>query len=121
MGAGLPMAIGAAISTGRPVTLIDGDGSFQMSMHELGTLMTYRDRCNIDIHIIDNGSGGIVSQFARLNGYDPKETTWDTPDFNQIAAAYGLSVTVHKTSEESVFPILEGGHQMDSMTWGYRE
>ena len=115
MGAGLPMAIGAAIATRRQVVLIDGDGSFQMSMNELGTIMT-RD-LDIDIHIINNRSGGIVSQFARLNDYDPQETTWLNPDFKMIADAYGLSLTVHDTDEEGVWPIMEGGHGLDDMTW----
>lgn len=117
MGAGLPMAIGIAIATGKKVVLIDGDGSFQLSLNELGTLAEYYPRCDLHIHILDNSNGGIVSQFARLNGYDPRETTWHNPDFEAIAKAYGLSLTVHKIEEEGVWPILEGGKTADDMTW----
>ena len=117
MGAGLPMAIGTALATGRRVVLIDGDGSFQMSLNELGTWMTYYPRIDLHVHIINNRSGGIVSQFARLNGYDPRETTWINPDFERIAEAYGLNVAVHNVNEEGVWPILESGAELDAMTW----
>lgn len=116
MGAGLPMAIGAALATGRKAVVIDGDGSFQMSMNELGTIAQYGLQDQIEIHIIDNGSGGIVSQFARLQGWNPKETTWTNPRFETIAAAYGLHVNVHQVKEEGVWPILEAGHAMNDMT-----
>lgn len=116
MGAGLPMAIGAAIETSRKVVLIDGDGSFQMSLNELGTYMQYFPRIDLDIHIINNCGGGIVTQFAELNGYSPRETQWDNPDFEMIARAYGLKVKVWKTDEQGCWPILEGGKS--TMTYG---
>ncbi len=117
MGAGLPMAIGAAMETKRKVVLIDGDGSFQLSLNELGTIMCYFPKLDIDIHIIDNGSGGIVSQFCRLNGYDPRETTWSNPDFEGIARAYGLKIVLHRIEEEGCWPIMEGGRIMSDMTY----
>lgn len=117
MGAGLPMAIGAAIETGRKVVLIDGDGSFQLSLNELGTVMAYYPELNLDIHIIDNGGGGIVNQFCHLQGYDPRDTTWINPDFAQIGNAYGVKIKVHRVGEDGVWPILEAGHTMDDMTW----
>jgi acetolactate synthase-1/2/3 large subunit len=113
------MAIGAAIATGRKAIVIDGDGSFQMTMNELGTIAQYGLQDQIEIHIIDNGSGGIVSQFARLNGWNPIETSWATgnPRFETIASAYGLHVNVHHVKEEGVWPILEAGHAMNDMTF----
>lgn len=117
MGAGLPMAIGAAIETQRKVVLIDGDGSFQMSLNELGTYMQYFPRIDLDIHIIDNCGGGIVTQFAELNGYSPRETQWDNPDFEMIARAYGLKVKVWKTDEQGVFPIMESNRRLNDMTY----
>ena len=116
MGAGLPMAIGAGLATGKRTVLIDGDGSFQLSLSELGTWAAYYPRLDLHVHILDNGSGGIVSQFARLNGYDARETIWQNPDFKKIASAYDLSLAVHKVGEEGVWPILEAGHWPD-MTW----
>lgn len=117
MGAGLPMAIGAAMEIKRKVVLIDGDGSFQLSLNELGTIMAHFAELDIDIHIIDNGSGGIVSQFARLQDYDPRETTWINPDFEKIASGYGLKVRVHRVEEVGVWPILESGRLMSDMTY----
>jgi len=121
MGSGLPMAIGAAIATGRKVVLIDGDGSFQMSMNELATLAKYN--LPIDVNVIDNCSGGIVSQFARLQGYDPIETTWGQDISISIPNRPDRkwTITVNYTKEEGVWPILEGGHQMDDMTWFVNE
>ena len=120
MGAGLPMAIGAALATGRKAVVIDGDGSFQMTMNELGTIVQYGLQDQVEVHIVDNGSGGIVSQFARLQGWHPVETEWfaGNPRFEAIAAAYGLSVSVHHTNQEGVWPILEAGKAMDDMTTG---
>ncbi len=115
MGAGLPMAIGASIATGKKAVLIDGDGSFQITMNELGTLKA--TGAQVDIHVMDNGAGGLVSQFARLQGYDPAETTWDNPDFEQIARAYGLDLTVWEVEQEGVWPIVEGGHELTDATY----
>lgn len=116
MGAGLPMAIGASIATGRQAVLIDGDGSFQITANELGTLAAHPE-AKVDIHIMDNGSGGIVSQFMRLQGYNPQETTWRNPDFEKLAAAYGLELTVWQMEQEGTWPIVEGGHRLDDMTY----
>lgn len=115
MGAGIPMAVGSSLSTGKPAIVIDGDGSFQMTMSELGTIA---DRhLDVRINIMQNNAGGIVSQFARSRGYDPIETTWSVPDFDAIGRAYGVEVNVWEVGQEDVLPILESGHSMDDMTW----
>jgi thiamine pyrophosphate-dependent acetolactate synthase large subunit-like protein len=116
MGAGLPMAIGAALAAGKPAVLIDGDGSFQMSLPELASIDDLGLQNLIEIHVIDNASGGLVSQFARLQGWDPSETTWFTPNLAAIEEAYNVAIHVHKVQEEGVWPILEAGHEMDDMT-----
>lgn len=118
MGAGLPMAIGAALATGKDAVLIDGDGSFQMSMNELASVQALGLSDKIDIHIIHNGTGGLVSQFARLQGWQPKETTWRNPRFDWIGDVYRLKVNVHRIKQEGVWPMLEGGHLANDMTDG---
>ena len=62
MGFGLPSAIGAKIA--RPddtVVLIDGDGSFQMNIQELGTV--YCENVPIKMIIMNNQHLGMVAQW----------------------------------------------------------
>lgn len=90
MGFGLPAAIGAKIGApDRTVCLFLGDGGFQMTMQELGTIMQY----NIDIKIIllNNDYLGMVRQWQELffnNRYS--ETTMHNPDFIRLASAYRI-------------------------------
>ncbi|MBD5402064.1 biosynthetic-type acetolactate synthase large subunit, partial [bacterium] len=59
MGFGFPAAIGAAIANPKsPVICISGDGSFQMSMHELATCVDYN--LDLKIFILNNGYLGMV-------------------------------------------------------------
>jgi thiamine pyrophosphate-dependent acetolactate synthase large subunit-like protein len=53
MGSGLPMAIGACYATSNPVVVFDGDGSFQMNLQELQTVV--RNKLPIKIVILNNG------------------------------------------------------------------
>ena len=92
MGYGLPAAIGARI--GRPdvpVTVISGDGSFQMSVQELGTMKQY----GIDVKIIlfNNCRLGMVRelQLTRHGGRYSQVCLDSNPDFVALAAAYGFS------------------------------
>ncbi len=65
MGFGLPAAMGAKL--GRPndqVWCIDGDGSFQMTLHELGTIA--QDNIGVKIAILNNGYLGMVRQWQEL-------------------------------------------------------
>jgi acetolactate synthase-1/2/3 large subunit len=96
MGFGLPAAMGAKV--GRPdntVWLIDGDGSFQMTIHELATLV--QDQIAVKIAIINNGYLGMVRQWQELfYGKRYVATPLSCPDFVKIAEAYcipGLRVT----------------------------
>ena len=91
MGYGLPAAIGAKI--GRPdvpVVVISGDGSFQMSMQELGTMKQH----NIDVRIIlfNNCRLGMVRelQFTKHAGRYSQVCLDSNPDFTALAAAYGF-------------------------------
>ena len=96
MGFGLPAAMGAKV--GRPektVWLIDGDGSFQMTLHELATLV--QDDIAVKIAIMNNGYLGLVRQWQDLiykKNY--VATPLSCPDFVKLAEAYcisGLNVT----------------------------
>jgi len=90
MGFGLPAAIGAQIA--RPddeVWAIVGDGGFQMSLHELATLV--QERLPVRIALINNRCLGMVRQWQTMF-YDRRYEATDlwNPDFVRLAGAYGI-------------------------------
>ncbi len=91
MGFGLPAAIGAKI--GRPdrtVICFLGDGGFQMTMQELGTIMEYG--IGVKIVIMNNNFLGNVRQWQNLFYHRRfSQTPLLNPDFNMLASAYGIS------------------------------
>ncbi len=65
MGFGLPAAIGASIGRpGQMVVLVTGDGSIQMTMQELGTMM--EQELPVKILILNNQSLGMVRQLQEF-------------------------------------------------------
>jgi acetolactate synthase I/II/III large subunit len=96
MGFGLPAAMGAKVGCpDSTVWCVDGDGSFQMTMQELTTLV--QDKINVKIAILNNGYLGMVRQWQELF-YDKNyvSTPLSCPDFVKIAEAScipGLRVT----------------------------
>jgi acetolactate synthase-1/2/3 large subunit len=65
MGFGLPAAIGAwYASPDKPIVLIDGDGSFQMNIQELGTLVA--NRIPVKMFVLNNGYLGMVRQWEDM-------------------------------------------------------
>jgi acetolactate synthase-1/2/3 large subunit len=89
MGFGLPAAIGAAIVSGDPVLLIVGDGSFQLNIQELQTVV--RNGLPIKMVVLDNKCHGMVRQFQQSYfGERYQSTYWgySVPDFAEVARAY---------------------------------
>lgn len=100
MGFGLPAAIGAKLGRPqRPVCLFCGDGGFQMTIQELGTIMEYE--VGVKIIILNNNYLGNVRQWQNLffNGRF-SQTPLLNPDFIAIAKAYGISGEDVSTREE---------------------
>jgi acetolactate synthase-1/2/3 large subunit len=65
MGFGLPAAIGAWFADpSKPVVLIDGDGSFQMNIQELGTVVA--NDIPLKIFVLNNGYLGMVRQWEDM-------------------------------------------------------
>ena len=65
MGFGLPAAIGAWFADpSRPVVLIDGDGSFQMNIQELGTVVA--QRIPLKMFVLNNNFLGMVRQWEDM-------------------------------------------------------
>jgi len=106
MGFGLPGAMGAQVGCPESIVwCIDGDGSFQMTIQELATIV--QERIPVKIAIINNGYLGMVRQWQELF-YKKRyvATPLSCPDFVKIAEGYclpGLRVA-HK---EEVVPALE--------------
>lgn len=90
MGFGLPAAMGAQV--GRPdktVLLFSGDGGFQMTLQELGTISQYN--LPVKMIIFNNNFLGMVRQWQQLfNEMRYAETNMPTPDFPMLAKAYGI-------------------------------
>ena len=90
MGFELPAALGAKI--GRPddiVWCVAGDGGFQMTMQELGTIA--QERAAVKIAIINNGYLGMVRQWQEMfYGGRYVATPLICPDFTKVAEAYDI-------------------------------
>jgi acetolactate synthase-1/2/3 large subunit len=107
MGFGLPSAMGAKV--GRPdaiVVNIDGDGSFQMNIQELGTI--HNDEIDIKMLILNNQHLGMVAQWEdRFYGSKRGNTELANkrverpyPDFVSIAKGYDIpGREIYKKSE----------------------
>jgi acetolactate synthase I/II/III large subunit len=91
MGYSLPTAIGSKI--GRPdseVISVLGDGSFQMSMSELGVIP--QTNVKIIILLFNNSGLGMVRELQKNMGKGFYGVEFnENPDFIKIAEAYGLS------------------------------
>lgn len=92
MGYDLPAAIGAAVACGHSVNCVTGDGSIQMNIQELLTIV--HNKLPIKIFIHSNGGYFAIVQthtnfFGRLSGCT-SETGISMPDFEKIAWAYGI-------------------------------
>jgi acetolactate synthase-1/2/3 large subunit len=90
MGFGVPAAIGAQVA--RPdqeIWAIVGDGGFQMTVQELGTII--QEQLPIHIAIVNNSYLGMVRQWQELF-FDKRyeSTLLMNPDFVMLAQAYGI-------------------------------
>lgn len=100
MGFELPAAVGAQVGCPDATTwVISGDGSFQMTMQELATMV--QESLPLKIAVFHNGYHGMVRQlqelYCRRNYVD---VAIFTPDFVQLARAYGVPAMRVATEEE---------------------
>lgn len=140
MGFGLPSAIGAWFANpDKEIWTVDGDGSFQMSMNELATVV--QEGANIKILLINNSFLGMVRQWQEFF-FDKRyaSTKISGPDFVKIGEAYGIpSIRITKRKEvmdaiafaqktpgpvlieyqvekeDSVYPMVPSGAALDEM------
>ncbi len=101
MGYSVPAAIGAKLARPtRDVVAVCGDGSFQMNLTELGTIM----QNNIDIKIIvmrNNRLGMVRELQSNIYGGRFSGTILGDPDFTKIAEAYGIKTAEVSSNEEA--------------------
>lgn len=90
MGFALPAAMGAKMANPKKqVVAVIGDGGFQMTLQELGTIM--QNNIGVKIIILNNGFLGMVRQWQQL--FFEKRysfTEIQSPDFVALANSYGI-------------------------------
>lgn len=104
MGYSIPAAIGASVGNGKKeIFCIVGDGSFQLNMQELQTIVT--QKLPIKIFVWNNDGYGTIRGHqktifkGRYLGVDAESGT-ALPDFEKIAKAYGIEYCVASTLKE---------------------
>ena len=105
MGYDLPAAIGAAVAApDRDVLCITGDGSIQMNLQELQTIVSRK----LPVKIFLYNNAGYLSIKLTQNSFFGGHfigSTADTgvvlPDMRKIAAAYGFHTRLLRTNEEA--------------------
>ncbi len=144
MGFGLPAAIGAQVACpDRTVVDVAGDGSIQMNIQELGTMVHYG--LPVKVVILNNTYLGMIRQWQELfygRRYSQSDMT-QSPDFVKLAEAYGIKglratkpnevkrvlkegletpgpvvMDFHVEPEENVFPMVKPGTPLTEMAFG---
>ena len=111
MGYSIPCAIGAKLGLPkRDVVVVCGDGSFQMSLNELSTIV--QNNLNIKIIVMRNYRLGMVRELQD-NLYDHRHSMTvlnDSPDIVALAKAYGIDsaeVSSNEDAEKYINKIVE--------------
>ncbi|MGJ8548735.1 biosynthetic-type acetolactate synthase large subunit [Winogradskyella wichelsiae] len=97
MGFALPAAIGAKMAApDREVVMIAGDGGYQMTIQELGTI--FQQKVPVKIVVLNNEFLGMVRQWQQLF-FDKRyaSTEMTNPDF--VAIAKGYHIEAQKVTE----------------------
>ena len=100
MGFALPAAIGAKMAApDREVVAIIGDGGYQMTIQELGTI--FQSKVPVKIVVLNNEFLGMVRQWQQLF-FDKRyaSTEMTNPDFITIAKGYHIEATRVTKREE---------------------
>jgi len=100
MGFGIPAAMGAKMGAPeRTVCMFAGDGGFQMTIQELGTIM--QEQIGVKMIILNNHFLGMVRQWQEMFFEERYSfTEMQNPDFIAIAKAYRIDGTEVKKREE---------------------
>lgn len=101
MGFGLPAAMGAALGRpGQDVLLFVGDGGFQMTLQELGTIREHN--LPVKAIILNNGKLGMIRQWQNIifHKHYVASDLPKGPDFVKLAAAYDIPAVRAASREE---------------------
>ncbi len=115
MGYGLPAAIGAKMAfPDKTVIDIAGDGSIQMNIQELATARQWGAK--VKVAILNNNYLGMVRQWQELfynrrYSATPMEIT---PDFVELARAYG-AVGLRARTKDEVVPVIREALETDNV------
>jgi len=141
MGFGFPAAVGAQVGNpDRMIINVTGDGSFQMSMQELATIVEFN--LPVKVLILNNGFLGMVRQWQQLffgRRYSGTDISVQ-PDFVKLVQSYGIEafrleeekdveeglkkliscekacvVDVRVSPEENVYPMVPAGAPISRM------
>ncbi len=107
MGFGLPAAIGAKLGNPeKPVITFLGDGGFQMTVQELGTILQYK--IPVKVIILNNDYLGMVRQWQDMF-FDKRYASTElvNPDFVMISQAYGIKAKKVVKREELESSLVE--------------
>ncbi|MCA0151981.1 biosynthetic-type acetolactate synthase large subunit [Winogradskyella vincentii] len=107
MGFGLPAAIGAKMAAPeREVISICGDGGYQMTIQELGTI--FQQKAAVKVVVLNNDFLGMVRQWQQLF-FDKRyaSTEMVNPDFVAIAKGYYLNAKRVSKREELADAVAE--------------
>jgi acetolactate synthase-1/2/3 large subunit len=100
MGFALPAAIGAKLAKPQnEVIAVIGDGGFQMTVQELGTIMQYE--IPVKVLVLNNSFLGMVRQWQQLfHGKRYSFTEMSNPDFIKLTEAYKITSRKIEKREE---------------------
>lgn len=87
LGYGLPAALGAALASGEPVICLAGDGGFQFTLAELGSVL----ECGACVVLVLLNNGGYGEIKAAMQAVEVATLGVDlhNPDFVALARSYG--------------------------------
>jgi acetolactate synthase-1/2/3 large subunit len=90
IGPGLPLAIGAAIGSGRVTALIQGDGGFMLNIAELATAAQYG--APVVVCLFNDGGYGVL-RTIQARTFEGRQTGVELgkPDFTAIAKGMGVA------------------------------
>ncbi len=112
MGLALPQGIGACFANGRaPTVVVEGDGSFQLNVQELQTIVTHD--LPLKIFVLNNGGFASIrlSQNRHFGGLIAADASsgMALPDVRRVADAYGIPTRIiegHANMESRIAEVL---------------
>ena len=97
MGFGLPAAIGAKMAApDREVVSISGDGGYQMTIQELGTI--FQQKAAVKVVVLNNDFLGMVRQWQQLF-FDKRYASTEMVNPNFVAIAEGYDIKARKVTK----------------------